>query len=398
MEFSLNSEQQLLKDSVRRYVDKACDFESRQQQLRQGQQAQAAHWDDFAQNGWLMAALPEEHSGLGGSIIDNTIIAQELGRALVLEPFVGSAVMAAQTLLAGGTEQQKSHWLARMAEGSARLALAYSESASRGMPEPVSLQARKTAQGYTLHGRKSLVLGAVGADAFIVSARVDDGADVALFLVAADSAQLSRQPMPLHDGAWVEELNFNGVAVGEGDRLSGGIDALRIGVAHGTVALCAELIGVMERAIELTAEYLKTRQQFGVPIGSFQVLQHRMADMAGELEVARSMLHVALDSLINDDELQMQQRLSSAKSLICRAAKFVCGQAIQAHGGIGMTEEYAIGHYFKRAIVADLLLGSSDRHDAVCARALQGQLGSQQAVHAAQGATSASIHIEQHTH
>ncbi|RJF91844.1 acyl-CoA dehydrogenase family protein [Noviherbaspirillum saxi] len=374
MDFNLNSEQQLLQDSVRRYVGKAYSLEARTALVKGGKGGSNATWGSFAENGWLMAALPEEYGGLGGNLIDTAIIAQELGRGLVLDPYLGCAVLAAQTMVAGGTAAQKERLLPQLADGSKRIALAYSEPESRGMPGPVSLRAEKQGDGYVLQGRKSLVLGAVGADAFIVSAQVTGAKDITLLLVDANSTGLKRQALPLHDGTWVEELNFDGVQVGGDAVLAGGSAALKAGLAHGIVALCAELIGTMEKTIEITAEYLKTRQQFGVPIGTFQALQHRIADMAAEMEVARSMLHVALASVENDDEANRQKTLSEAKMLICRAAKFVCGQGIQLHGGIGMTEEYVIGHYFKRAIVADLLLGSSDRHEAACAAALQAEL------------------------
>jgi alkylation response protein AidB-like acyl-CoA dehydrogenase len=153
-----------------------------------------------------------------------------------------------------------------------------------------------------------------------------------------------------------------------------GLAPLQHGLGHATTALCAELIGAMEKAIEITADYLKVRKQFGVPIGSFQALQHRMADMAAELELARSMLFALLASMQNDDAQGQQRALAQAKALIGRAARNVCGQAIQLHGGIGMTEEYAVGHYFKRAVVADLLFGSSDRHEAACAAQWQQEL------------------------
>jgi alkylation response protein AidB-like acyl-CoA dehydrogenase len=172
-----------------------------------------------------------------------------------------------------------------------------------------------------------------------------------------------------------EELVFDGVVVDATSVLGkpgAGLPALLAGLAYATVALCAEQVGAMEKAIEITAEYLKTRKQFGVPIGSFQALQHRMADMAAEMEVARSMLFAALASVENDDDATRQRTLSAAKALISRAAKTVCGQAIQLHGGIGMTEEYQVGHYFKRAIVADLLLGSSERHEAAYAAGFKG--------------------------
>ncbi|MDH4656872.1 MULTISPECIES: acyl-CoA dehydrogenase family protein [unclassified Pseudomonas] len=377
MDFELTSEQQLLQDSVRRYIDKAYSFEARTALLKAGKNGSAEHWGMFAANGWLMAALPEEHGGLGGSPLETAIIAQELGRGLVLEPYLGCAVLAAQTLAAAANPEQQARWLPQLAEGTCRIALAYSEPGSRGMPEPVTLRAERSGDGFILHGLKSLVLGAHDAHAFIVSARIEGTAGVSLLLVDADAVGLERQALPLHDGTWVQELNFDGVEVGA-DGLLGeagqGLPALREGLAHGIVALCAELIGGMEKTLEVTADYLKVRKQFGVPIGSFQALQHRMADMAAEVELARSMLHAALASMTNDDEPTRRKTLSGAKMLIGRAAKFVCGQGIQLHGGIGMTEEYLVGHYYKRAVVADLLLGSSDSHEAACAKALQAEL------------------------
>ncbi|MBM7063002.1 acyl-CoA dehydrogenase family protein [Pseudomonas sp. UL073] len=378
MDFQLTSEQQLLQDSVRRYVDKAYGFEARTALLHSGRNGSAANWQLFAENGWLMAALPEEYGGLGGTLEDSVIIAQELGRGLVLEPYLGCAVLAAQTLVAAGSPAQQAALLPQLADGSYRLALAYSEPASRGMPDIVALRAERSGDSFLLHGTKSLVLGAVDAQAFIVSARIDGTAGISLLLVDGDSAGLTRQALPLHDGSWVEELTFAGVRV-SADALLGeagqGLGALRAGLANGTLVLCAELIGAMEKTLEVTAEYLKVRKQFGVPISAFQALQHRMADMAAELELARSMLHAALASLANDAEPARLKTLSAAKMLIGRAAKVVCGQGIQLHGGIGMTEEYLVGHYYKRAVVAELLLGSSDTHEALCAAALQVELG-----------------------
>ncbi|MDA8483417.1 acyl-CoA dehydrogenase family protein [Pseudomonas resinovorans] len=377
MDFDLTSEQQLLQDSVRRYVDKSYSFESRTALLKAGKNGSADNWGSFAANGWLMAGLPEAFGGLGGSVMETSIIAQQLGRALVLEPYLGCAVLAAQTLAACDNTAQKERLLPRLVEGSSRVALAYSEPGSRGMPETVALRAERSAEGFTLYGLKSLVMGADGADAFIVSARIAGTQGISLLLVDANSAGLERQALPLHDGTWVEELNFDGVEVGAEALLADagkGLAVLQEGLAHGIVALCSGLIGSMERTLEVTADYLKVRKQFGVPIGSFQALQHRMADMAAEMEIARSMLHVALSSMANDTPPVRDKTLSSAKMLICRAAKLVCGQGIQLHGGIGMTEEYLVGHYFKHAMVADLLLGSSDSHEAACAAALQAEL------------------------
>lgn len=195
--------------------------------------------------------------------------------------------------------------------------------------------------------------------------------------MSADNPALRRTPVPLHDGSWAAELHLEQVEVSEAavvGRPGEGMAALRHGLAHATASLCAELVGGMERAIEICADYLKVRQQFGVPIGSFQSLQHRMADMAAQLELARSALFVLLDAIDNSGEGDLQLRVSQVKAQVSRAAKFVCGQAIQLHGGIGTTQECSIGHYYKRAVVADLLLGSADSHEAYCTERQQAAL------------------------
>jgi len=378
MHFTLDPEQQMLQDSVRRFVDKDCAFESRTAQAKAGPASSTQHWEACANNGWLAAALPEEHGGLGGSVVDTVLIALELGRGLVTVPYLGSAVLAAQTFVAAATPALRARLLPDLASGSRRYALAYSEAYARGMPDACTLRADAATGGYTLHGTKTLVLGGVGADAYIVSARLAGGAHdplaITLFLVDASAPGVSVRPLPLHDGTWAAEITIDGAFVPDSDILGErgeGLSALRHGLTHATAALCAELVGGMEKAIEITAEYLKIRKQFGVPIGSFQAIQHRMADMAAEMELARSMLFALLSSICNDPPATLQHRVSQAKALIGRAARYVCGQAIQLHGGIGMTDEYAVGHYFKRAVVAEVLFGTADQHDAICAAVLQ---------------------------
>jgi len=377
MNFNLNAEQQLLQDSVRRFVERAYSFEARTALINTRSTSDAAHWQTFAANGWLAAALPDAYGGLGGTLLDTVLIAHEFGRGLVTQPYLGCAVLAAQTLLAAGTPSQNEHWLPQLADGSRKFALAYSEAQSRGFPETVSLRASATSNGYSLSGSKTLVLGGADADSFVVSAVTPDADGITLFLVHADTPGLSRRVLALHDGSFAAELTFRQVQVTR-DAVLGepgkGLPALRLGLAHATAALCAELIGGMEKAIELTAEYLKVRNQFGVPIASFQVLQHRMADMASEMELGRSMLYALLESIENGDEPARLRAVSQAKSIVGRAARFVCAQAIQLHGGIGMTEEYQVGHFYKRAVVADVLFGSGDAHDAVCAAQLQKDL------------------------
>ena len=377
MNFKLNAEQQLLQDSVRRFIDREYGFEARASLIKARSKSNAAHWQTIAENGWLAAALPESCGGLGGTVIETVLIAGELGRGLVLEPWLGCAVLASQTLLAAGTVSQRERWLPYVSDGSRKFALAYSEAQSRGLPESVELRAQTVSNGYALTGGKTLVPGGADAGSFIVSARTPDADGITLFLVDADAPGLTRHVLPLHDGSFAADLTFEHVQVTR-DAVLGvpghGLTALRHGLAHATAALCAELIGGMERAIELTADYLKVRKQFGVPIGSFQALQHRMADMAAEKEIARSMLYALIASIENDDEQARLRTVSQAKALIGRAARFVCAQAIQLHGGMGMTEECQVGHYYKRAVVAEVLFGNSDAHDALCAAQLQNDL------------------------
>lgn len=390
MELALTDEQQMLADSVARFVEGEYDFEARMRLIEAGEGGSASVWRVFAENGWLMVGVPEELGGLGGSPVETAIIAQQLGRGLVIEPFIGSAVLAVQVLVAAARKEELGDWLPSLCGGSRRLALAYSEAGAHGQPHIVAARAERGDDGYRLHGRKTLVLGAVGANAFIVSARtagrVDERDGISLFLVPAEEALVA--PVLLHDGSVAADM----VLDGSSGRLLGGagagLPALEHGLAHATLALCAELVGAMEKSIELTAEYLRTRSQFGSPLSGFQALQHRMADMAAEMELARSMLFAALASFENDDADKRRLALSAAKALIGGAARNVCGQGIQLHGGIGMTEEYAIGHYFKRAVVADALFGGRTVHEALCAEALaEGLLGTRSNSAANQPAT-----------
>lgn len=362
MNFNLDSEQQMLQDSVRRFVDRDYDFEARTALIQSGSRCSARHWDTFANNGWLAAALPEAQGGLGGTLLDTVLVAGQFGRGLVIEPYLGCAVLGAQTLLAAATPAQRDALLPPLADGSRKVALAYSEAGSRGLPTPIGTHADATPDGYVLRGVKTLVLGGTEADALVVSAMTPiarpasahDGAELRLFVVPANAPGLSRRALPLHDGSWAAEVTLDGVVV-PADALLGepgsGLAALQQGLLHGTTALCAELVGAMEKTIEITAEYLKVRKQFGVPLGSFQALQHRMADMAAELEVARSMLYAVLAATESGTPEAVRNTLSQAKALIGRAARYVCGQGIQLHGGIGFADESDIGLYLRRAMV-----------------------------------------------
>lgn len=375
MDFNLSNEQQLLQDSVARFVVTGYDFEKRAALLKGSEGGSPDHWRMFADHGWLGAAIPEECGGLGGSLVDTLIISQQFGRGLVIEPYLGCALLAAQTVLAAGSEAERERWLPGMADGTRRWALAYSEPSSRGMPQWVATRAERVGEGYRLHGHKTLVLGAPHVDAYIVSARIREapaiGDDVSLFVVDAKELGSAVTRTTLHDGTLAAELRLESMQAQVLGRVGHGLPALQEALAHALLALCAELIGGMERAIEMTAEYLRSRKQFNVQLASFQSLQHRMADMAAEMELARSMLFAAMAAHVSESGAARYESAGAAKAFIARAAKNVCGQAIQLHGAIGMTEEYLVGHFFKRAAVADLLLGSSLSHEAAGARRLQ---------------------------
>ena len=381
MQFNLDAEQQLLCDSVARFVDNDYYFAQRSVPTSAGEGDNSdANWRTFAENGWLAACVPEAHGGVGGSVIETAIVSEQFGRGLIVEPYLGCAVLATQVLLAAATDAPSTAWLPSLCDGSRRLALAYSESASRGMPHYVATRAERDGTGYRLHGHKTLVLGAPGADGYIVSARTSgearDADGISLFVVIAGDERLKVAPVTLHDGRAAAEVTLDGVRVAHPTgEINRGWPALQEGLSHAMLALGAELVGAMERTIEVTADYLRSRKQFGVPIATFQSLQHRMADMAAELELARSMLFAALASYQNDDVATRLEVLSGAKALITTAARNVCGQGIQLHGGIGLTEEYVVGHFFKRAVVADTLFGSSALHEAASAQALQTRLG-----------------------
>lgn len=376
MDFTLNMEQQLLQDSVRRFVERA-STPGKPAALAAAGGGQAGLWHELAGNGWLGVSIPEHDGGFGGSAIEMSLVAHELGRGLITAPYLGCGVLGAQTLLACAASAARDGLLPSLIDGSRRLSLAYGDVQSCGMLAPAVMRAERSSGGYVLDGVKTLVLGAPEADFHLVSAAVcglPEGGGTTLFLVSAQAAGLTCAPLPLHDGRWAAELTFDQVVVPESMVLTEpgeGMPPLVHGMVHGIAASCAELVGAMERAIEITAEYLRVRKQFGVAIASFQSLQHRMADMVAEMELSRSMLHALLAAMRGGDTARARLLASQAKALVARAARQVCGQAIQLHGGIGMTTEYAVGNYYRRAVVGDALLGSADRHEAFCADALQ---------------------------
>lgn len=368
MDFELNHEQVLLQDSVRRFVEKQYDFDTRRKLVREGGGFDPKHWAVFAELGWLAIGLPEEHGGLGGSAVELAIILEELGKGLVVEPFLPVAVLAAQALAASGVTGEAAQVLADIGTGTARPVLAHGEIDALGEIGFVETAAVRGGSGWSLTGRKSLVVGAPFATHYLVSARTsgapDDLQGISLFLLQPGDAGLERIDVRLSDSSRASEIVLSAAEV-PAARLIGtegnAFAALATAHAHATTLICAEAIGAMDKALWITRDYLKTRQQFGQPIGNFQALQHRMADMLIELELSRAQLFAALAALGSAPAVR-DRAVSSAKVQIGKAARLVGGQAIQLHGGIGITEEYVIGHYFKRLTMINNAFGNVGFH------------------------------------
>ena len=343
MDFTLSGEQLLIKDAARRFATQP----SRPRDA----------WPEFAKLGWLALGTPEELGGFGGAL-ERMLVAEELGRGLVLEPYATCAVFPAAILRAAG----RLDLLEQLVEGES-FAVAFEEPHGHDDPADIVTRADATSGGYVLRGRKARISARAGPATFIVSARLGDG--VALFAVPSQAAGLQREDRATEDGTNAVSLELGGVAVGEDAQLaaSDGLALLGEGIDTCIGALCGEAVGLMSTMFEMTLEYLKVRQQFGVPIGSFQALQHRMADMFVELELARSMAYLAAMTL---DErtapVKRSRSVSGAKVQIARSGRFVGQNAIQLHGAIGMTDEYRLGGYFKRMTCIQRLLGDADYH------------------------------------
>jgi len=361
MDFTPTAEQEALVDSVRRFRTREYDFEARRAVILSPEGMREAHWATFAELGWLGAGLAEAAGGYGGGPIETALICDEIGRGLIVEPFVAHAVaLEALAVLAPDARADR---IAAMIAGEERLALAHYEAAGRGDADHVETRAEPHGTGFRLAGAKALVAGGAQAGGFLVSAR--DGAGISLFLVPADAPGLAIRRYRTLDNHRVADLDLDGVAVG-GDALVGLQSGAMPGIARaldlGAVAVCAEAVGAMDEALWITRDYLRTRRQFGTAIGQFQALQHRMADMLIEIELSRSILYHALAVLMRGDPAERAIGVSAAKVKIADAAAIVGGQAIQLHGGIGVTEEHAIGHYYRRLYVIARSFGTADTH------------------------------------
>lgn len=364
MDFIYSEEQRLLADMIASFVADQYDFEVRNHAVRQDKGFSPKIWRDLAELGLLGLGFSEEDGGYGGGGVEMMIAMEALGRGLVVEPFLATVVLAGGVLRHAASARQKAERVPAIVAGERLMALAHQEPSG---PRHTVLELRTRAEpaggGWRLTGRKVAVIGGAAAHELVVSAKVGDGR-VGLFLVAPQLAGVDIERRQGFDGVALADVRLEDVVVSAEALLgtpASGAEVLTAVFEEANAALCAEAVGVMADMLDTTIEYLKTRTQFGVPIGSFQALQHRAADMLMQTELARSMAILAALSLERPAE-ERWRNISAAKAKVAAAARFVGQQAVQMHGAIGLTSEYKIGHGFKRLTAIELMFGDADHH------------------------------------
>lgn len=369
MDFDLSEEQRLLKDSVEGLLADSYDFDQRKKYAKEKGGWSKAVWNKLAEQGLLGLPFSEEDGGFGAGAVETSIVMEALGRALLLEPYLATVVLGGGFLRHGGSAEQKAAHIPSIIDGSKTLAFAQLEKNSRYNLADVTTTAKKKGAGWVIDGEKFVVLQGETADTLIVTARTKGGqrdrSGIGVFLVPANAKGVTLKGYPTQDGLRAADIRFEGVEVGADAAIGdpeNGLPLVERVVDEARVALCAEAIGAMDESLKSTVEYLKTRKQFGVAIGQFQTLQHRAADMFVALEQARSMSIFASMASSFEDAKEREKAVAAAKVQIGKSSKFVGQQAIQLHGGVGMTMELKIGHYFKRLTMIESTFGDTDYH------------------------------------
>ncbi len=369
MDFNYTEEQQLLKDAVGKFLEKNYTFEQRRQIIASREGMSKPVWDGLVSMGLLGVPIPQDFGGFGGGGVDVMLVMEAFGRALLVEPYLSTAVLAGSAITLGGSDSQRRILLPRIVDGSMKFAFAHTEPGSRYELNRVETTARQEGGMWVINGRKSVVIDGAVADLLIVTARTGGAADsphgITLFFVNPGEQGVMGRDYPTYDGRRAAEVTFEDVTISP-ESVIGVVDnaypLLEAVVDRGIAAVCAEAVGCMDALKDATLEYLKTRQQFGVPIGKFQALQHRMVDLYMECELARSMALLAAVKVDSPDAFERRRAVSAAKELIGRAGRFVGQQAIQLHGGMGVTDELSVGHYVKRLTAIAASFGDGDLH------------------------------------
>ena len=368
MNFELSEEQKMIQQSVERFVQENYDLSNRIKVSSEDPGFSKEYWSSMAELGWLGLAFSEEDGGFGGNQIDTLVLMEQFGKGLVLEPFLANVVLGGGSIKRGASKEIKDSIIPSLIDGSLQITLAYAEEQSRFDIEDVATAAREENGGFIINGKKSMVLNAESADKIVVVARTSgsqvDEEGISLFVVDADAEGIEKENFPTVDGLRASEIIFKDVKVestsliGEKDK---GFSILQAVVNDAILALAAEAVGAMEVLYKDTVEYTQQREQFDHPLSDFQVLQHRMVDMFMEYEQCKSLLFRATMETVQDPSLS-QRTVHALKHLIGKSGIFVGESAVQLHGGMGVTEELRIGHFFKRLLVIDSQFGNADFH------------------------------------
>ena len=369
MDFTFSEEQQMLLDTARRFVARDYSFETRRQIKESAPDGFSREvWQGLADLGLLALNVPEADGGLGGGAIETMLAMNAIGEGLLLEPYLASAVLATRTIAALGNDAQRAELLPALAAGERIAALAHDEPGTRHERMAVETRAWPVGSGYVITGHKSVIAHGASADVLLVTARLaraGQSGPLAVFIVPRDSAGLRQVAYKTVDGVAACDMRLNQVFVPAAALLGDGADAeAPIGqvLDFGLAAICAEAVGALDKLLAATVEYARNRKQFGQPIGKFQALQHRMADMVLHIEQARSMSYLAAVRCTETDAAIRSRALSAAKVVIGQACRFVGQQAVQLHGGMGVTDELDVSHYFKRLMAIELQFGCTDHH------------------------------------
>lgn len=368
MHIEFTDEQQMLQDSAEKYFRDTYDFNRRQEIVHSGKSFDPDHWNSFAELGWLALPISEDHGGLGGGALDVMLLAESLGRHLVIEPYLETVILAGGLLDAAGPNAKAAEYLEGIVEGRTQGAFAATEPGTQSALWRVATTAEKIDRGYRLSGSKCVVYNGSAADFFIVSARTSgsefDRDGISLFMVDAKAAGLTRRCYPTYDGRNAADLVMDNVELDD-DALVGPYGKawpiIQQVVNRALLAVSAEAVGAMDALVHATVDYTKQRKQFGQPIAKFQVLRHRMADMYMQCELTRSLLLAATWKFDNKSP-DSEKYIAALKAKVGKAAKYISQNAIQLHGGIATTDELNIGHYFKRLSIIDNFLGARDFH------------------------------------
>ena len=379
MDFDLSEEQRMLKEGVDRLLEDRYSFEQRKTYTKSADGWSRELWQQYADMGLLGVPFSQDHGGFGGGPVETMIVMEAFGKALILEPYFATVILFGGAVRIAGSDAQKTALLPKIAEGKLLGAFAHSERNSRYDLADVQTTAKKDAGGgggWVLDGEKTVVVHGDCADKLVVSARVSGGQrdkdGIALFIIDAKAPGVTRKAYPTQDSLRAADITLKGVKVSAADQLgeAGKGYAIVERVAQSAIqALSAEGVGGMQQMLDITVDYLKTRQQFGVPIGSFQALQHRAVDMLVATEQARSMAMYAAMMVDDADDTERSKAINAVKVHIGKSGRYVGQQSIQLHGGIGMTLEYKVGHYFIRSTMIEILFGDTDHHLAALAKA-----------------------------